>query len=55
MIRKALKDDLDGLLRLYMQLHDNPMPKKRMNFCRFWTVFVVLLILTVNFLMSCFI
>lgn len=27
MIREILKKDLDGLLRLYMQLHDNPMRK----------------------------
>ena len=26
MIREAVKDDLNGLLKLYMQLHDNPFP-----------------------------
>ncbi|MCR5109324.1 MAG: GNAT family N-acetyltransferase [Ruminococcus sp.] len=26
MIREAVKDDLNGLLTLYMQLHDNPFP-----------------------------
>ena len=28
MIREIVKNDLDGLLRLYMQLHNNPMPEK---------------------------
>lgn len=28
MIREIVKDDLDRLLRLYMQLHNNPMPEK---------------------------
>ncbi|MBR7008183.1 MAG: GNAT family N-acetyltransferase [Ruminococcus sp.] len=28
MIRKIAEKDLDGLLRLYMQLHDNPFPEK---------------------------
>lgn len=29
MIREIMKNDIDGLLRLYMQLHDNPMPEKK--------------------------
>ncbi len=33
MIREIVKNDLDGLLRLYMQLYDSPMPEKRMRFC----------------------
>lgn len=28
MIREVVKNDLDGLLKLYMQPHDNPMPEK---------------------------
>lgn len=28
MIREIAEKDLDGLLRLYMQLHDNPFPEK---------------------------
>ncbi len=36
MIREILKDDLDGLLRLYMQLHDNPMPKKTAELVQIW-------------------
>ena len=27
MIREAAKNDLNGLLKLYMQLHDNPFPE----------------------------
>ena len=27
MVREIEKNDLEGLLRLYMQLHDNPMRK----------------------------
>lgn len=36
MIREIGKDDLDGLLRLYMQLHDNPMPEKTAELFRLW-------------------
>lgn len=28
MVREIEKNDLEGLLRLYMQLHNNPMPEK---------------------------
>ncbi len=36
MIREIVKSDLDGLLRLYMQLHDNPMPEKTPEILRIW-------------------
>ena len=36
MIREILKDDLDGLLRLYMQLHNNPMPEKTVELLQIW-------------------
>ena len=36
MIRKIEKNDLDGLLRLYMQLHDNPMPEKTAELLQIW-------------------
>lgn len=36
MIREIMKNDLDGLLRLYMQLHDNPMPEKTPELLRIW-------------------
>lgn len=40
MIREIVKDDLDGLLRLYMQLHNNPMPKKTVELLQIWdTIF----------------
>lgn len=35
-IREIVKSDLDGLLRLYMQLHDNPMPEKTPEILRIW-------------------
>ena len=35
-IREAVKDDLDGLLKLYMQLHDNPMPEKTSELLQIW-------------------
>lgn len=35
-IREAVEADLDGLLRLYMQLHDNPMPEKTEELLRIW-------------------
>ena len=28
MVREITENDFDGLLRLYMQLHDNPFPEK---------------------------
>ena len=36
MIREIVKNDLDGLLKLYMQLHDNPMPEKTDELLRIW-------------------
>ena len=36
MIREILKDDLDGLLRLYMQLHNNPIPEKTAELLQIW-------------------
>lgn len=36
MIREIERSDLDGLLRLYMQLHDNPMPEKTDKLLRIW-------------------
>lgn len=36
MIREVVKDDLDGLLKLYMQLHDNPMPEKTNQLLQIW-------------------
>lgn len=36
MIREIVKNDLDGLLRLYMQLHDNPMPEKTNKLLQIW-------------------
>ena len=36
MIREIAKNDLDGLLRLYMQLHDNPMPEKTVELLQIW-------------------
>lgn len=28
MIREVTSEDFDGLMNLYMQLHDNPIPEK---------------------------
>lgn len=36
MIREIERNDLDGLLRLYMQLHNNPMPEKTDGLLRIW-------------------
>jgi len=36
MIREVMKNDLDALLRLYMQLHDNPMPEKTPELLQIW-------------------
>ena len=36
MIREIVKTDLDGLLRLYMQLHDNSMPVKTAELLQIW-------------------
>ncbi len=39
-IRENVKEDLDRLLRLYMQLHNNPMPEKTVKLLQVWdTVF----------------
>ena len=40
MVREIEKDDLEGLLRLYMQLHNNPMPEKTAELLQIWdTIF----------------
>lgn len=31
MIREITENDFDGLMTLYMQLHDNPFPEKSMD------------------------
>lgn len=36
MIREIVKNDLDGLLRLYRQLHDNSMPEKTAELLEIW-------------------
>lgn len=36
MIRKITEDDLDGLLKLYMQLHNNPIPEKTAELLQIW-------------------
>lgn len=36
MIREATEQDLNGLLRLYMQLHDNEMPEMTQNLQDIW-------------------
>ena len=36
MIREVKKDDLQGLLRLYTQLHDNPMPADTQELAKLW-------------------
>ena len=36
MIREIAEKDLDGLLRLYMQLHDNPFPEKNDRVLGVW-------------------
>ena len=40
MVREITKSDLDGLLKLYMQLHDNPFPEKTEELMTLWdTIF----------------
>lgn len=40
MVREIEKNDLEGLLRLYMRLHNNPMPEKTAELLRIWdTIF----------------
>lgn len=36
MIREITKSDFDGLMKLYMQLHDNPMPEKTSDIMSLW-------------------
>lgn len=36
MVREIEKNDLDDLLRLYMQLHNNPMPEKTAELLQIW-------------------
>lgn len=40
MIREIVKDDLDGLLTLYTQLHNNPMPEKNAKLLQIWDAMV---------------
>lgn len=34
MIREVRETDFDGLMTLYMQLHQNPMPERTPEICR---------------------
>ena len=36
MIREITRNDFDGLMKLYTQLHDNPMPEKTSNLIELW-------------------
>lgn len=36
MIREITDSDFDGLMRLYMQLHDNPMPEQTEEIMELW-------------------
>ena len=36
MIREITKNDFDGLMKLYTQLHDNPMPGKSPDIIELW-------------------
>lgn len=36
MIREVKERDLSGLLELYMQLHDNPMPEQTAELANLW-------------------
>ena len=36
MIREISDKDYDGLMRLYMQLHDNPFPEKDASMIELW-------------------
>ncbi|EKQ56048.1 MULTISPECIES: GNAT family N-acetyltransferase [unclassified Clostridium] len=36
MIREIVKEDFNGLMELYMQLHDNPMPEKTTSVIELW-------------------
>lgn len=40
MVREIEKNDLESLLRLYMQLHNNPLPEKTVELLQIWdTIF----------------
>ena len=36
MIREIINEDFNGLMELYMQLHDNPMPQKTSEVMELW-------------------
>ena len=36
MIREVKRNDFEGLMKLYMQLHDNPMPEKTTEIMDLW-------------------
>lgn len=36
MIREITRNDFDGLMKLYTQLHDNPIPDKMSNLIELW-------------------
>lgn len=36
MVREIVKEDFNGLMELYMQLHDNSMPKKTPEIIQLW-------------------
>lgn len=36
MVREVKFDDLQGLLELYIQLHDNPLPEKSEELLTMW-------------------
>lgn len=40
MVREIAKNDLDALLRLYMQLHNNPMPEKTTELLQMWNAII---------------
>lgn len=37
MIREIVHEDFDGLMKLYMQLHDNPFPEKNKEIMDLWS------------------
>ncbi|MBO5054948.1 MAG: GNAT family N-acetyltransferase [Lachnospiraceae bacterium] len=37
MIREVVHEDFDGLMKLYMQLHDNPFPEKNKKIMDLWS------------------
>lgn len=38
MIREIIKEDFEGLMKLYMQLHDNPMPEATSEVIEKWYI-----------------